>query len=390
MNTKRLFCLTTATVGVCALLAFASVPPAAAADKSSAADLFFKNAQHGNPNLKSIGTLSFGPQGLLLVAEPRSAAIVAIDTGDTGPVMKLKQRVDDIAGLAAAGLGAPAGGVQIVAMAVNPASGKIYLSVVRTADKQVAILTIDADGKLQDLALDKATYVRVPLPSTETAKVQNISDLAFAKDRVLAAGQSNEEFSSKIYSLPIPLTHDGSAKVFSAETYHVAHGRWETKAPIQSFIPYEENGKHFVVGAFACTPIAKFPLDDIQSGGNIRGTSVMELGSGNKPLGMFTYDKGGKKWLVTNTYRMQFKKDLFGPSRYWGVRMEMSFLLENNNIPINEKATRRDEKEKSGPGGVEIMDELSGAVHIDKLNNDYMVVLRESGDKLNLEMAKLP
>ena len=100
--------------------------------------------------------------------------------------------------------------------------------------------------------------------------------------------------------------------------------------------------------------------------------------------------KGGKKWLVTNTLRLPFKKDLFGPSRYWGVRMEMGFLLENNNIPINEKATRRDEKEKRGPGGVEIMDALAGAVHIDKLNNDEMVVLRENGDKLSLEMAKLP
>ena len=388
MNAKRPLCMIAASV--CGWLALASTPPAFAADQTSAAQKFFKNPQHGNPNLKSIGTLSFGPQGLLLVAEPRSAAIVAIDTGDTGPVVKLKQRVEDVAGQAAARLGAPAGGAQIVDLAVNPASGKIYLSVIRTADKQVAILTVDADGKMQDLPLDNATYVRVPLPSSETAKVQNISDLAFAKDRVLAAGQSNEEFSSKIYSLPIPLTHDGSAKVFSAETYHVAHGKWETKAPIQSFIPYEENGKHYVVGAFACTPIAKFPLDDIQSGGNIRGTSVMELGSGNRPLDMFTYDKGGKKWLVTNTLRLPFKKDLFGPSRYWGVRMEMSFLLENNNIPTNEKATRRNEQAKSGPGGVEIMDELAGAVQIAKLNNDEMVVLRENGDKLSLELAKLP
>ena len=111
MNTKRLLRLSTASV--CGLLALALTQPVLAADKTSAAQQFFKNAQHGNPNLKSIGTLSFGPQGLLLVAEPRSAAILAIDTGDTGPVLKLKQRVDDIAGLAAARLGAPAGGAQI-------------------------------------------------------------------------------------------------------------------------------------------------------------------------------------------------------------------------------------------------------------------------------------
>ena len=42
-------------------------------------------------------------------------------------------------------------------------------------------------------------------------------------------------------------------RAYSAETYHVAHGKWETKAPITSFVPLEENGKHYVVGSFACT-----------------------------------------------------------------------------------------------------------------------------------------
>ena len=28
----------------------------------------------------------------------------------------------------------------------------------------------------------------------------------------------------------------------SAETYHVAHGRWETKAPMSVLIPFKEGG----------------------------------------------------------------------------------------------------------------------------------------------------
>ncbi|NDA69190.1 MAG: hypothetical protein EBY09_21610, partial [Verrucomicrobia bacterium] len=93
-----------------------------------------KDAATGDPKLRSIGAMSFGPGGLLLVTEPRHAAIVAIETGDTGPVQKLKQRVDNVGALLAARLGAPEGGVTIADLAVNQASGKIYLAVTRKAD----------------------------------------------------------------------------------------------------------------------------------------------------------------------------------------------------------------------------------------------------------------
>ena len=389
MKTRRLLVVASAALVVCALLAVNRSQVAfAAAGAKSAADSFLKDTQKGDPKLKSIGTITFGPQGLLLVSEPTAASIVAIDTGDTGPVQKLKQKVDDVAGHVAARLGAPEGGADILDIAVNPLSGKIYLAVSRKADKQVAILTVDADGKLADLALDKAAWVRVPLPAAEGVKVSSITDVAFAKDRVLAAGQSNEEFSSKIFSFPLPLVNAKSGDVFSAQTYHVAHRKWETKAPIQSFIPYEEKGKHYVVGAFTCTPIVKFPLDDIKSGGDIRGTSVVELGNGNRPLDMFTYERGGKTWVVANTQR--FQANLFGPSKFWGVRVTMDYLTHNEPENTNEKAAWRDVKSKSGPEGIEIVDALFGARHIDKLNNDQMVVLRENGDKLSLELAPLP
>jgi len=324
----------------------------------------------------------------LLVAEPRNGSILAIDTGDTGPVQRLKQRVDNINALVEGGFGAPEGGVRIADLAVNPASGKIYLSVVRQKDSVPAIVIIDAGGHLAPLNVEAVSWVRVPLPAADQAKIGNVTDVAFAGDRVVAAGASSEEFSSKIFSLPLPLEHSKAGAVFSAETYHVSHRKWETKAPISSFIPYEENGKHFVVGAFACTPIAKFPLDDLKSGANVKGISVLELGSGNKPLDMFTYDKGGKKWLVTHTQR--FKPDQFGPSKFWSARVDLKYLAANGPDNTNEKAVRRDTKVKSGPDGIEVVDSLFGAVHVDKFNNDEAVVLREDGTKLVLEMAKLP
>lgn len=362
------------------------------ADAPKSSTPLLKNVQTGNPGLKSVGTVGFAPQGVLLVADPQSAGFVAIQTGDLGPVVKLKKKVNDVRGLVGSAMGAPADGIEIADMTVNPLSGKIYLSVTRKADKQPAILTIDADGKVADLALASVKYVRVSFPEADRAKLRNITDVEVASDRVILAGQSSEEFASRVYSVPFPLTHDGSGKVLSTETYHVAHGRWETRAPIQSFVPYEENGQSYVVGAFACTPIAKFPLADIKDEGKVKGTSVVELGSGNRPLDMFTYEKAGKKWLVTNTYRMHFARNLFGPSKWWGVRVSMDYLNAQN---INEKAARRDTATKAGPDGIEIVDALFGAVQVAQLDNDQIVVLRAdpNGDtdaNLSLELAQLP
>ncbi|MCH2124469.1 MAG: hypothetical protein MK165_06745 [Pirellulaceae bacterium] len=361
-------------------------------DSSQAADTqagaqYLKNVQHGNPDLKRIGRLGFGPQGLLLVADPAAATVVAIQTDDHGPVQKLKQKISNVDALIAGAMGTEAEGVNIIDMAVNPESGLIYLSVQRKQDNQYAILTVNAEGKVAALDLEQVKFVKVNLPLSEGAAISNITGVEFSKDRVLAAGQSNEEFISKIYSLPLPLTHGANASVYSTETYHVAHGRWETRAPIQSFVPYEEDGKSYIVGSFSCTPIAKFPLDDIQSGSQVKGTSVVELGSGNRPVDMFTYKKDGKQWLITNTDRFHHERSPLGPSQYWGVRVDMSYLSAQET---NEEATRRDVSAPKGPQGIEVVEQLFFAKHVDKLSETEMLVLRDNQGHLDLEISLLP
>ena len=367
------------------LLCAVALAHSATAPKQS---IILMNPVKTDPALKSIGPISFGSGGVLLIAEPGVPAIVALETGDTGTPAKLVKPVEDAAALIAGALKTTADQIQIVDMAVNPASGKIYLSVRNNAAKSVAIVVVDAAGGARALDLAALPHVRVALPKSEAGPIRTISDLAVAGNRLLVTGQSNEEFSSKIFSIPLPLGADSSGSIFSAETYHISHGKWETKAPIQSFVPYDDHGKLCVVGAFACTPIAKFPLDDIASGANIRGTSVVELGSGNRPVDMFIYERNGKSWVVTNTNR--FHQPLFGASKYWGVRVSTAYLDRQEPELINEKAARRDVKQQTGPEGIEILEALSGAVHISKLDDSVMIVLREAGDKLRLETAALP
>ena len=383
---KRFYFL---VAGITALLTgtiyFTQVPAVNALTKDSVA--IMANVQEGDAEITRVGRMSFAPGGVLLVADIGSASVVAIETGDNGPVKKLKERVNDVDKKIAAALGTDKEGIQIVDMAVNPASGKIYVSTQRKADGLNAIITFDENGTLTPLNLKKARYVRVSLPVGDEKKISNITGVEFSNGRVLAAGQSNEEFSSKIYSLPLPLTHGKSGEVYSTETYHVAHGRWETRAPIQSFIPYQEEGEDYIVGSFACTPIAKFKISDIKKDVPIKGTSVVELGSGNRPMDMFTYEKNGKQWLITNTDRFHHQRRPLGPSQYWGVRVDMAYLQADK---INEEAARRVVTEKSGPNGIEVVDALFFAKHVAKLNNDEMVILRDNKGALDLEISKLP
>ena len=368
------------TIGVLAITG-------SAAPAKKGADRLLKNVQTKGLKFRQIGRMSFATDGVLLVADRGNGSVVAIDTGDTGSATPLKKRIDNIDTLIAGALGTKAAGVQIVDMVVNRINGRIYLSVIRKQDGISALLTIDGSSKVAAVNLAKARHVRITLPGDGKAKVSNVTGVKLAGSRVLAAGQSGREFASKIYSIPLPLEHGNSAAVYSTETFHVAHGRWETRAPIQSFIPIKEKGKTYIVGSFNCTPIAKFPVDGLENGAKIKGTSVVELGSGNRPVDMFIYKKGGKDWLVTNTDRFHHKRRPIGPSQYWGCRVDMKYLGAKET---NEKAARRTVKKKKGPEGMEVLDVLFGVKHIDQFANDKVVVLRDTKGKLSLEPAVLP
>jgi hypothetical protein len=333
----------------------------------------FKNTTTGNPKLKSIEAISFGPKGLLLIGDGRGSQVVAVDTGDTTLKTWTKTEVKKIKDELANRVGTTGKGIEILKMAVNPASQTAYFAVRIMQGKKDLILTMDASGKVNEFDLENVKHVKVALPAD--TKVMKITDITWAGDRVLAAAQANETFGSKIFVISGPLDNESKCACFSTETYHVAHNQWETKAPIRSLLPYEENGKKYLVGAFTCTPVVKYALDDLKPGAKVKGMSVIELGSGNTPQGMFTYEKGGKKYILMNTYR--FMK-AFGPSPYWTVRIDYDLLRENTKV--NEKALRR-LKAGNVPATdrAQMMPEYHGIMTMDRLDNERTLGVRTDG-----------
>ena len=176
---------------------------------------------------------------------------------------------------------------------------------------------------------------------------------------------------SKIFSIDAPLSHDSKSATYSAESYHISHRRWETKAPMSVLIPIKEDGKTYVVGAFFCTPIVKYPIDDLQPGAKVKGTGVIELGSGNRPLDMFVYQKGGKDFI------------LLANSARGVMKITTSGIAGNEGItdPIRGTAGQT----------YDTISELKGVVQLDRLNEGNAVVLVRGDDgSLDLQTVALP
>lgn len=349
----------------------------------------FETSTQGKPEVKSMQVLGFGPEGTLLIGDGAGAAIFAVETNEK-PSTAVPAKIEGIRAKLAARVGAPADGIEILDLAVHPTANVVYLAARKQDDKAYVVFTLSPAGEIGLLNLDGVKYARVSLPTLNGAQLSRITDVAWIDDKLLAAAGTNEEFASKIFVCPAPLKHEAAGELHSAETYHVAHHKWETKAPMSVILPYKENDKTYVVGAFACTPVVKYPLDALTTpDAKVKGISVIELGSGNRPLDMFTYEKGGKEYVLANTLRFHHAKKPFGPSPYWTVRFERDLLGEDE--AVNEKALWRLQGDKPATDRIQMVEAFHGVTQMDRIGANQAVVLKEAdGGRLDLDVATLP
>jgi len=332
----------------------------------------------GAVDLKRIDTIRFAESGILLIADGRGACIYAVATGDTEPVAGEFASDPDFLGTLAGRLGVAKGEVELIDLEVNPASRKLYLAVRNQKSGEHLIVTRDPSGELALLSLAQVDHALLPLPRGEEAPVSKITDMVWIDGRLVAAARCNEEFASKIYLLEGPLDHEKTGRMHGAETYHVSHRRWETKAPMNVMIPHEEDGEHYIVGAFSCTPVVKYPIDAIQPGARIKGVSMIELGSGNRPLDMMGYEKDGEARVLTNTFRFHHEKRPYGPSPHLAFRFDRDLL--GGNDAVNEDATRRLDGRQPATDRITIAESFHGVQRAAPIDGDRAVALRESGE----------
>ena len=327
---------------------------------------------------QSLGVLTFGPTGVLFAADSQAAAIYALDLGDqsTGG----KAGAADVAGIdqkIASLLGTEARAISIKDLVIHPTSKNAYLSVMRGtgADAKPALLRVDGEGNVRIVALDRVKYSKVAIsnpPSADAARNQRadaVTDMAFVNGRLIVAGLSNEEFASKLRSIPYPFSTTDAGT--SVEIFHGNHGRLETRSPVNTFIPYTIDNKPYLIASYTCTPLVRFSLDSL-NGSKVVGTTIAELGNRNRPLDMLVYRKDGRDFLLmSNNSRgvMKIPMDSFGTA-----------------APITEPV-------KTETAGVtyESVAAMTGIEQMDQLDAQRSIVLaRTQAGALNLSAVPLP
>jgi hypothetical protein len=337
--------------------------------------------KQGNPQIKSAGPLGFGPDGILFVGDTQGSALYAIDTGDRNAAdHKAAVQVKDLSAKVAALLGAKPQQIMINDLAVNPLSGSVYLSVSRGRgpDAAPALMRLGSDGKLEEINLESVKFARAEIPNTPGANAtergqslrnESITDIAYVDGRVFIAGLSNEEFSSRLIAIPYPFSEgfDGA----SIEIYHASHGHFETKSPVRTFVPYKIGNDPYLLAAYTCTPLVKVPVAELKAGAHVKGTTIAELGNGNRPLDMIAYGKDGKSYLLLANNKRGVMK----------IPTETAGEAPGLTAPVQ------------GTKGIgyDTIASLKGVVQMDKLDAGHAVILvQDSSGALNLETVELP
>ncbi|MBI1918462.1 MAG: hypothetical protein HYS12_27540 [Planctomycetes bacterium] len=240
-------------------------------------------------------------------------------------------------------------------------------------DAAPALLRIErGTNKVSAVELKDVTFSKVELPNAnEKRRQEAITSLGYAGGKLYVAGISNEEFASTLRAIPFPFKE--ADRGTGIQIFHGAHGQLETRSPVQTFTPFDIKGEAHLLAAYTCTPLVKIPVSELKPGAKVKGTTVAELGNGNKPLDMVVYEKGGKRYvLMANSRR--------------GV-MKISTEAIDSVTPITERV------EGGGTAGLkyEKISDLKGVVQLAKLDAKRALILTQAKDgAMNLNTIDLP
>ena len=324
--------------------------------------------------LRSIGVMTFGPDGVLYVADSRAGAVYAIDLGEadhdtsTGGI-QVKGVDAQIASL----LGVSKDEIRVHDMVASPLSQAVYFSVTKgrgETETPVIVRLTKRDKQLSIVSLDMIRHARLELPDAASRDTTmpwegfprsfTMTHLAVGNGELYVAGLSNEEFKSTLRRATLPF---GKGSVTThVEIFHTSHNRFETASPIESLLPLTLNGRAIVMASYTCSPLVVFDRDALSGTGVVRGKTVAELGGGNRPFDMVTYrsPRDGKQYvMIANSHRTLMRFDLAAlaaaPSMTTAV------------------------KQAYQPGGVPYLPVASyGVLELDNYNSRNLVVLERS------------
>ena len=299
--------LTTAVVAGTGCATATTAPTPAAASTAAAASKPAKMAEAKaliSPFTYAT-VMTFSPDGTLFVADSGTGKIHSMTPpAATNPAAKAPYNLKRVDGKLAALLGTASRNVRIRDMAVHPTTKELYLAVGRvTGDTYASAIVVvnqtgtprllDVSGPMKEVQLPFAPAKGFAFYDEVPARDLSITDLEFHDGTLYVAGLSNADFSSSLWTVPVPF----GAKVATTtvEIYHAVHNQQETRAPIRTMKIVQLNGEAHLVAAYTCTPLVVFPLSAIKDGAHLVGKTIGELGYGNTPGDLVAFTAQGPK-----------------------------------------------------------------------------------------------
>ena len=324
---------------------------------------------------KSMGAMTFGPNNTLFVGDVEDGSIVALQIDDAASAGGAID-ITGIDGKIAQLLGTTPAEIVINDLAVHPVSKNVYLTVTRGrgagATPVLLKVTRNAARPIEEVALANVRSSAAAIPNAPASnpsarrnpRMQVVTDLAFSDGQIWVAGLSNEEFSSAFRRIPFPFNQ--KLETTTVEIYHVSHGQNETNAPVMTFLPTQIEGKPYILAAYTCTPLVAFEAQSLKHGQHVFGRTVAELGAGNQPLDMISYQRDGKDMI------------LIANSRHPMMRVEAAAIASG-------AALKSPTKE---PGIARTNLEHPGVRQLADLDNQFVVVL-QTGKEGGLDLRSI-
>jgi hypothetical protein len=264
-------CLSAILAGLNACSKKAEDPPAVNTPHAS----MLKNALKGKPfNTGYINDFVLAEkdkQVVIMAVNNATGKIYAIDLEDkdagqasanaiTGPVNNFGTQL-------ALTLGVPANQIRILNMEVNPVSKSIYLLVFNTSTNTSAIVKVTNHGTAFNvLDLSNVTYVAIPFSIIG----ENVNDITWGDNTVFLSYSHPSTLVGKIATAQAPFEQNKVMLYRSTTVFKTNWGsNYFTNAPLETMCYAEVGGVKRLLGVTVCAPGFSFKTSDITEGSGL-------------------------------------------------------------------------------------------------------------------------
>ncbi|MEL6181360.1 MAG: hypothetical protein AAFS10_20550, partial [Myxococcota bacterium] len=266
---------------------------------------------------EAITVITFDDTGTLYVGDSGTGQIHALTPpAGENPSAGQPYNLQNIDTTLAELIGTTPNQIRVRDLAVHPATTEAYIAVAwpNGDTMQSTIAVMNQTGTARLLETEATEAVMLPFAPTDDflfyddfpSRDLSITDLTVHGGMLYIAGMSNADFASTLWTIPVPFGQN-EPSVTTVEIYHGVHGQLETRAPIRTMTISQIDGEPMVLAAYTCTPLVAFPVADLQDGAHIVGQTIGELGYGNTPGDMISFDVQSMEGDVTTMLFIQNK-----------------------------------------------------------------------------------